>query len=65
MSEILSLWNETPAKKAIIDYINTVTSPDSVKDFVRRPSELLYLTTMGPCGWKSPHIFNFSLPSSG
>ena len=33
MSEILSLWNETPAKKAIIDYVNAVTNPKST-DFV-------------------------------
>lgn len=33
MSEILSLWNETPAKKAIIDYVNAVTDPKSA-DFV-------------------------------
>ncbi len=33
MSEILSLWNETPAKKAIIDYVNAVINPRGA-DFV-------------------------------
>ena len=35
MSEILSLWNETPAKKAIINYVNAVTNskgPDFVPE---------------------------------
>ncbi len=34
MSKILSLWNDTPAKKAIIDYVNAVTNPKS-SDFVK------------------------------
>lgn len=29
MSEILSLWNETPSKKAILDYVNAVINPES------------------------------------
>jgi len=33
ISEILSLWNETPTKKAIIDYVNAVTDSKST-DFV-------------------------------
>jgi len=46
LSEILSLWNETPAKKAIIDYINTVTNPDSF-DFVPETERIAILDNDG------------------
>lgn len=46
MPEILSLRNETPTKKAIIDYVNTVTNPKS-SDFVSEVERIALLDTDG------------------
>lgn len=46
MSKILSLWNETPSKKAIIDYVNAVTNPESV-DFVPETERIAILDNDG------------------
>ncbi len=53
MSEILSLWNETPAKKAIIDYINSVTNPDSF-DFVPEAERIAILDNDGTLWVEKP-----------
>jgi hypothetical protein len=39
MSEILSLWNETPAKRAIINYANAVTNSKN-DDFVQEAERI-------------------------
>lgn len=46
MSEILSLWNETPAKKAILDYVNAITNPDNA-DFVPEAERIVIMDNDG------------------
>lgn len=53
MSEILSLWNETPAKKAIFDYINTITNPASA-DFVQETERIAILDNDGTMWVEKP-----------
>jgi phosphoserine phosphatase len=53
MSEILSLWNETTAKKAIIDYINAVTNPKSA-DFVPETERIAILDNDGTMWVEKP-----------
>lgn len=53
MSEILSLWNETPAKKAIIDYVNAVTDPKSA-DFVREADRIATFDNDGTLWCEKP-----------
>ncbi len=54
MSEILSLWNETPAKKAIVDYVNTITNPESA-DFVPETERIAILDNDGTM-WIEAHV---------
>ena len=53
MSEILSLWNETPVKKAIIDYVNTITNPKSA-DFVPEAERIAILDNDGTMWVEKP-----------
>jgi phosphoserine phosphatase len=53
MSERLSLWNETPAKKAIIDYINAVTNPKSA-EFVPETERIAILDNDGTMWVEKP-----------
>lgn len=53
MSEILSLWNETPAKKAIIDYVNAVTNPKSA-EFVLETERIAILDNDGTMWVEKP-----------
>ena len=53
MSEILSLWNETPAKKAIINYVNAVTNPESA-DFVPEAERIAILDNDGTMWVEKP-----------
>lgn len=46
MSEILSLWNETPAKEAILDYVNAITNPDNA-DFVPEAERIVIMDNDG------------------
>ena len=61
MSEILSLWNETPTKKAIIDYVNAVTNPKSA-EFVQETERIAILDNDGTMWVRNPPIFSFSFP---
>lgn len=53
MSEILSLWNETPSKKAIIDYVNTIINPESA-DFVPETERIAILDNDGTMWVEKP-----------
>lgn len=53
MSEILSLWNETPSKKAILDYVNTVINPEST-DFVPETERIAILDNDGTMWVEKP-----------
>ena len=53
MSEILSLWNETPAKEAIINYVNAVTNPESA-DFVPETERIAILDNDGTMWVEKP-----------
>jgi phosphoserine phosphatase len=53
MSEMLSLWNETPAKKAIIDYVNAVTNPKNA-DFVQETERIAILDNDGTMWVEKP-----------
>jgi phosphoserine phosphatase len=53
MSEILSLWNETPTKKAIIDYVNAVTNPKSA-EFVQETERIAILDNDGTMWVEKP-----------
>jgi hypothetical protein len=53
MYEILSLWNKTPAKKAIIDYVNAVTNPESA-DFVPEAERIAILDNDGTIWVEKP-----------
>jgi phosphoserine phosphatase len=53
MSEILSLWNETPAKKAIIDYVNAITNPES-GNFVPETERIAILDNDGTMWIEKP-----------
>lgn len=53
MSEILSLWNETPTKKAILDYINAITNPESA-DFVPEAERIAILDNDGTMWVEKP-----------
>ncbi|MEN6411426.1 MAG: hypothetical protein ABFC84_01530, partial [Veillonellales bacterium] len=53
MSEILSLWNETPAKKAILNYVNAVTNPESA-DFVPETERIAILDNDGTMWVEKP-----------
>ncbi|WP_261788803.1 HAD family hydrolase [Methanosarcina siciliae] len=53
MSEILSLWNETPAKKAIINYVNAVINPESA-DFVPEAERIAILDNDGTMWVEKP-----------
>ena len=53
MSEILSLWNETPAKEAIIDYVNAITNPESA-DFVQETERIAILDNDGTMWVEKP-----------
>ncbi len=53
MSETLSLWNETPAKKAIINYVNIITNPESA-DFVPETERIAILDNDGTMWVEKP-----------
>lgn len=53
MSEILSLWKETPAKEAIIDYVNAITNPKSA-DFVPETERIAILDNDGTMWVEKP-----------
>lgn len=53
MYEILSLWNETSTKKAIIDYVNAVTNPKSA-DFVPETERIAILDNDGTMWVEKP-----------
>ena len=53
MSESLSLWNETPAKKAVIDYVNVVTNPKSA-EFVPETERIAILDNDGTMWVEKP-----------
>jgi len=53
MSESLSLWNETPAKKAIINYVNAVINPESA-DFVPEVERIAILDNDGTMWVEKP-----------
>jgi len=53
MSEILSLWNETPAKEAIINYINVITNPENA-DFVPETERIAILDNDGTMWVEKP-----------
>lgn len=53
MSEILSLWNETPAKKAIINYVNAIINPGSA-DFVPEAERIAILDNDGTMWVEKP-----------
>ena len=53
MSEILSLWNETPAKKAILDYVNAITNPDNA-DFVPETERIVIMDNDGTMWVEKP-----------
>jgi phosphoserine phosphatase len=53
MSEFLSLWNDTPAKKAIIDYMNSITDPKNA-DFVPEPERIAILDNDGTLWVEKP-----------
>jgi len=53
MSEILSLWNDTPAKKAIINYVNAVTNPKG-PDFVPQADRIATFDNDGTLWCEKP-----------
>ncbi len=53
MSESLSLWNETPAKKAIINYVNVISNPESA-DFVPEAERIAVLDNDGTMWVEKP-----------
>ncbi len=53
ISEILSLWNETPTKKAIIDYVNAVTDSKSA-DFVPEAERIAVFDNDGTLWCEKP-----------
>ncbi|MCJ7445784.1 MAG: hypothetical protein MUO26_14905 [Methanotrichaceae archaeon] len=53
MSGILSLWNDTPAKKEIIDYVNAITDPRSY-DFVPEAERIAILDNDGTLWVEKP-----------
>ena len=53
MSKILSLWNDTPAKEAIIDFVNAVTDPKSA-DFVPEPERIAIMDNDGTLWVEKP-----------
>jgi len=53
MSEILSLWNETPAKKAILNYVNAITNPDNA-DFVPEAERIAIMDNDGTMWVEKP-----------
>ena len=48
----LSLWNDTPTKSAILDFVAKVTDQNN-KSYVRRRNASLSLTMTARCGAKS------------
>ncbi|AKB50902.1 haloacid dehalogenase-like hydrolase [Methanosarcina barkeri str. Wiesmoor] len=53
MSEMLSLWNETTARKAILDYVNAVTNPESA-DFVPEAERIAIMDNDGTMWVEKP-----------
>ena len=53
MSEILSLWNDTPAKKAIINYVNAVTNSKN-PDFVPQADRIATFDNDGTLWCEKP-----------
>jgi phosphoglycolate phosphatase-like HAD superfamily hydrolase len=53
ISEILSLWNETPTKKAVIDYVNAVTDPKNA-DFVPEAERIAVFDNDGTLWCEKP-----------
>jgi phosphoglycolate phosphatase-like HAD superfamily hydrolase len=53
ISEILSLWNETPTKKSVIDYVNAVTDPKNA-DFVPEAERIAVFDNDGTLWCEKP-----------
>jgi hypothetical protein len=60
----LPAWNEGPAKRAIVDFVNRVTMPGG-KDFVPEPERIGSSTTTAPCGPSSRCTFSSRLRCIG
>jgi hypothetical protein len=63
MSDPLSLWNKTPIRQAILDFVAAVTTPGS-RTLSRRPSALTPSIIMASCGEKSRLTSSYSSASS-
>jgi hypothetical protein len=62
MDRPLSLWNNTPVRQVILDFVSAVATPGSL-DFIPPVERIATLTMMARCGAKNRLIFSFSLPS--